>query len=120
LAHFARSADEIEIANVFNESFAQEFHIDRPHSPLKRLHWEALGDAMNELHTDPRSCMPPIAEPFCELQKMLESVHAMLVRQHISELQRTPSAAQAMRVLELQQTHQLVEEEIGKNAKERP
>jgi transcriptional regulator with XRE-family HTH domain len=118
LAHFARSAGETEIANIFNESFSQEFHVDVPRSPLKRLHWEAPGDAMNELHSGLWSYTSPIAEPYRELLKMLGSVHAMLIREAIVELQRSPSAMQARTVLELQETHQLLQEEIKKH--ERP
>jgi transcriptional regulator with XRE-family HTH domain len=118
LADFARSAGEAEIANIFNESFSQEFHVDVPRSPLKRLHWEAPGDAMNELHGGLWSYTSTLAEPYRELLKMLGSVHAMLIREAIVELQRSPSATQARTVLELQETHQLLQEQIKKH--ERP
>jgi transcriptional regulator with XRE-family HTH domain len=112
LAAFARASGEGDLAKIFSQSFDAEFHLseDSLRLPLPRLPLFTPSAALMELW--PYKYRSAIAKPYKQLLEQIERVHALLVREALTELQRAPSAEQAKTVLQLQETHELLQQEM--------
>jgi transcriptional regulator with XRE-family HTH domain len=110
LAAFAQSSGESDLAKIFSQSFAEEFHLSEGRQFPLGVPTFAPSAAVMQLW--PGKYRTAFAEPYRQLLEHIERVHALLIREALAELQRAPSANQAKIVLRLQEVHELLLEEM--------
>jgi hypothetical protein len=110
LARFAHAAGEIEISNILAQPFAPECppEVEYLKWPPPRLSWRAPAEhACNELRIYANA-----GNQYLKLLEFLERIYFEIVGEAIATLVRSPSAEQAKTVVQLQETLQLLQEEM--------
>jgi len=110
LSRFAQAAGEIEISNILAQPLAPECvpEVDYQTWPPPRLPWRAPAEhACSELRIYAKA-----GDQYWKLLEFLERIYFEVVVEAIATLARSPSAEQAKIVLQLQETYQLLQEEM--------
>lgn len=107
LADFARSSGQVDLAELFNRCLWEGMQVTTyAWRPIPSL---TASLALQELFD---STDPLIVKERRRLVSQLVKVHGLLIRKAVAELDRAPSAAQAKRVLELQERQEQLLQEI--------